>query len=661
MWVHKGRSAASVERFQVASSIDLAHLARRESEQTEWKADVADINDVVRTLCAFANDLSNLGGGYVVCGAAEEKDEHGFPQLRLAGLSPARLKEVEGTTLARCRERVSPRITPRVEELETEDPGRRVLVFIQPSTAEAHAFRADDHSGKYYVRVSRETIEARNGTLRELLVRKGASEPWDRRMCADASVKDLDLLALRDALARMGISEDETGSFVSDTHQIHALVPPLCAREPLTGELRPRNFAMLLFGRHTTRFVPGAATLYSVYPGVDRSGATSERHEVVGTLVEQATKLAALLDLQATELMDKESVTQPNVFRYPKRALYEALGNALAHRDYESPDPTRITVFADRIEFRSPGGLQPGLDVRAFREGRLGPKWRNQALAWFFNRLQLAQAEGQGIPTILRTMRESGAPSPSFEADAVHVNCVLPAHPRKRREVQVREAEAALEQAERRLQRAKGEALLELDPFDPHGWGLFLKSRPPGARVSHAFSLLSHERVRELPPDLQVRIAAALIEDGQPENQQIGEKLLVSARSSLPNQGNDLFRNLEEDGHAVTALRLASEIAHGPDDYRGSLLKWLTSSVLLHILNRCTEFRTDVTSGEVSTEARVQSLGRLFQHAESVLARLGDQDALQKLREWNPFAQLATERSRRSEAFDSANPPAEES
>ena len=38
--------------------IDLEQLARRESEQTEWKEGVADINDVVATLCAFANDLA---------------------------------------------------------------------------------------------------------------------------------------------------------------------------------------------------------------------------------------------------------------------------------------------------------------------------------------------------------------------------------------------------------------------------------------------------------------------------------------------------------------------------------------------------------------------------------------------------------------------------
>ena len=55
--------------------IDLKELANRESEQVEWKENVADPKGVVETIVAFANDYSNLGGGYVVCGAKEGKDE----------------------------------------------------------------------------------------------------------------------------------------------------------------------------------------------------------------------------------------------------------------------------------------------------------------------------------------------------------------------------------------------------------------------------------------------------------------------------------------------------------------------------------------------------------------------------------------------------------
>ena len=58
--------------------VDLQTLSVRESDQIEWKENVADTDDVVATLAAFANDWSNLGGGYVVCCAREEKDEHAF-------------------------------------------------------------------------------------------------------------------------------------------------------------------------------------------------------------------------------------------------------------------------------------------------------------------------------------------------------------------------------------------------------------------------------------------------------------------------------------------------------------------------------------------------------------------------------------------------------
>lgn len=412
--------------------IDLDQLARRESEQIEWKENVAEIDDVVATLAAFANDLQNLGGGYVICGAREDKDEHGFPRLVKTGLTATRLKEIEGIVLTRCRERVSPPITPLVEELSADDDSRRLLIFVQPATGQAHTFRRGSEGAKHHVRVSRSTIEARNGVLRELLVRKGTLEPWDRRACAKATENDLDLLALRDTLQRMGVYTSERGlePYLSAETSLSPFVPPLFARDPLTNVLRPRNFAVLLFGREPQRYIPGAVAFFSIYPGTDRSTPHAERHELAGPLVEQARRLQQLLEAQATTLFDKTDLKTPNVSKYPKAALYEAMGNALAHRDYELVDPTRFTAFSDRIEFLSPGSLPVGVTLDDLRSGKAAPRWRNQALAWFFSRLQLAQAEGQGVSTILRTMRDEGCPPPSFEADEARVTCTLQANPR---------------------------------------------------------------------------------------------------------------------------------------------------------------------------------------------------------------------------------------
>ena len=249
--------------------IDCDELAWRESEQTEWKENIADVDDVVATLCAFANDLQNLGGGYVVCGVKEAKDEHGFPKLVRTGLTGSRLQEVENTVLSRCRDRVSPPIAPLFEERASDDPQRRVLVFLQPATGTAHTFRRNDEDAKHFVRVGRGTIEARNGLLKDLLVRKGALEPWDRRPCNASTLGDLDLLVLRDALERMGLYAPERGvePYLADGVQIAPFVPSLCTAEPLSGVLRPRNFAVLLFGRSPQQFIPGAHAVFSAYRG----------------------------------------------------------------------------------------------------------------------------------------------------------------------------------------------------------------------------------------------------------------------------------------------------------------------------------------------------------------------------------------------------------
>jgi predicted HTH transcriptional regulator len=42
----------------------------------------------------------------------------------------------------------------------------------------------------------------------------------------------------------------------------------------------------------------------------------------------------------------------------------------------------------------------------------------------------LAQAEGQGISTIYRLLKENGSPAPIFKFGPEHDICTLPAHPR---------------------------------------------------------------------------------------------------------------------------------------------------------------------------------------------------------------------------------------
>lgn len=612
----------------MTNAIDLSELARRESEQIEWKESVADFDDVVETLSAFANDLSNLGGGYVVCGAKEDKDADGFPCIDLTGLTASRLKEIEGIVITRCRDRVFPSIAPLVQELPAKSPDRRILVFVQPATAQAHHFRRRDEAGKYFVRVARSTIEARNGILRDLLVRKGQLEPWDRRPCPSATLGDIDLLALRDGLQRMGVFSPERGvePYLSDTLQLSPFVPPLFWREPLGGALRPRNFALLLFGRDPQRFIPGAFSIFSIYPGVDRAEPHAERHEVGGTLVDQARRLRELLDVQSYTVFDKTDMSAPNALKYPLRALYEATGNALAHRDYEVPDPTRITVFSGRIEVVSPGPLPLGVDPVEFREGRSGPKWRNQALAWFLSKLQLAQAEGQGIPTILRVMRDEGCPPPTLEANDVRVLCSLPAHPRHAILKELRDAEQALALGELKRADAVVTGILERDSLNSRALQLFAEVHQalgdPAPLYGRMKELVAHWGA--VPPSVLVQASEALVSQEHPPDEYLDlarQMLAVASRGRLEERearrvALGMMRARDHQGALAIVER---QFADHPELRRSASLLQIRGDALLNLAKRCRQTGRDRQLPRATRDRAWREMATYLDEAERVL------------------------------------------
>lgn len=413
------------------NSIDLKELSKRESERVEWKENVADIEDIIRTSVAFANDYSNLGGGYIVCGAKETKDEHGFQKLLEIGLTSNRLKEIEGKLTTDLRDKVFPSIVPVIEEIPVNDE-KRILVIIIPASKDAHSYRASGKdSSTYYIRIGRETREAKNGLLRELLIQKKEIESWDKRINSHSKIENIDLIFLREYLQEMKVwdSQKALEDYLSEKERISSFVPPLVEKEGITNNLKPRNFTLLMFSKNPLDFFEGAYTILSIYKGKDRSEPTAERHEITGNIIQQARKCIELLNAESYTAFDKTD-NIPNQLKYPVRALQEAVVNCLVHRDYEINQPSRITVFIDRIEIYSPGSLPRAIEKSKFLEGKATPFWRNQTLAYFFNKLQLAQAEGQGIPTIIRTMKEEGCPSPIFDIGTESLTCILPAHPR---------------------------------------------------------------------------------------------------------------------------------------------------------------------------------------------------------------------------------------
>jgi ATP-dependent DNA helicase RecG len=88
---------------------------------------------------------------------------------------------------------------------------------------------------------------------------------------------------------------------------------------------------------------------------------------------------------------------------YPPEAVREALLNAIVHRDYSYGGSVLISIFDDRIEFVSLGGLPKGI---ARSDLMLGVSvLRNSRLANVLYGLHLIEAFGTGISIIMECYR----------------------------------------------------------------------------------------------------------------------------------------------------------------------------------------------------------------------------------------------------------------
>ncbi|MBU2701309.1 putative HTH transcriptional regulator [Sporomusaceae bacterium BoRhaA] len=108
---------------------------------------------------------------------------------------------------------------------------------------------------------------------------------------------------------------------------------------------------------------------------------------------------------------------------YPEVAVREALLNSLVHREYSFRASTLISIYNDRIEFTSIGGLVSGVTLNDVLMGI--SVCRNTKLANVFYRLELIEAYGTGMRKIMNAYEGSGK-TPQIETSDNAFKIILP-------------------------------------------------------------------------------------------------------------------------------------------------------------------------------------------------------------------------------------------
>lgn len=147
--------------------------------------------------------------------------------------------------------------------------------------------------------------------------------------------------------------------------------------------------------------------------------------------------------------------------KIPEAAFREAIANALIHRVWDVDSQISVSMFDDRIEIVSPGGLPSGITAEEYLSGKLSDL-RNRNLANVFYRLGFVETFGTGI-TRIKQLYEEGLIKPDFEVSENAIKIMLP----------IFEKNANLTEDEKTIYKILSKTMLkpisEIAPYVPFG------------------------------------------------------------------------------------------------------------------------------------------------------------------------------------------------
>ena len=418
---------ASILPINVADLLN----GRTESARLEFKAswDPSTTGpQVVKTVCAFANDFQSLGGGYLIIGV-DESEAGG--KARVKGLSEQAMDAAQRWLRGHCQGDIKPGYLPTFSP-EVVD-GRNVLVVRVPPSQDGPnqaigepRKASDKPRWRFWIRVGTETVDAQaNGQLTTLLEKTAL--PWDNQAAQAARVEDLREATVREYL-------HDVGSALREQPDAATIYRHMGITVPANNHQTPRNVGLLFFADDPMRWFAGARIVVAQF-AADHAGQVQEERVFQGPLPAQVRNcLRHLEGLSHSHVQKQRERSQVRGWvGYPLPALREALVNAVYHRSYrpEVMEPTKICLYSDRIEVISYPGPVPGLEPHHFASNASIPPVgaRNPRIGEFLKSLGLAEGWRTGVPNMYRAMADNGSPQPRFDFDTGWFRTTLPAHP----------------------------------------------------------------------------------------------------------------------------------------------------------------------------------------------------------------------------------------
>ncbi|MBQ5330574.1 MAG: putative DNA binding domain-containing protein [Oscillospiraceae bacterium] len=380
--------------------------------KTTWDAEAS-----LKTITAFANDIDNWGGGYIVIGVEEE---NGIPVRPYTGVQLDRIDGWQKDIFEKCK-LIRPAYTPiiGVDELD----GRKFIIIWCPGGdtrpySSPKTMAKNDKEKIYYIRKGSVTVAPNDDELKELFALANKT-PFDDRVNHFADINDINYTLVKAYLKEIGSSLYDT----ADEMGFEELCKDMNLVSALPEYVKPRNVALMFFNSQPEKFFPYAQIDVVQFPEGEGGDKIIEQ-TFTGPLHEQLrAALRYIRNMVITEKVVKhpDRAEADRFFNYPYAAIEEALSNAVYHKGYDEREPIEVRVERDMIEIISHPGPDRSVTLEGLRTFKVrSRRYRNRRIGEFLKELHLTEGRNTGFKKILDAIKKNGSPMPEFETDEDH-------------------------------------------------------------------------------------------------------------------------------------------------------------------------------------------------------------------------------------------------
>ena len=360
-------------------------------------------------IAAFAN----ADGGMLLCSVTDEGEVQGMSREQMEALDSL-LVEVSTDT-------IKPAV--RIRTYHREIDGKRLLLVEVPQGDTQY-----DSSGGSYIRVGGTKRRMNSDERLRLAQRRGQARfsSYDEQTIPGTGFNTLEESLWRPLLSVEGAAEPEAG-----------LTKLAMLANDEAGILRATVAGVLLCTRHPEQWLANAGITATRYRGSDRASGQIDAREITGPINQQIGDAIAFA-LRNIRVASRKDPARVNLPQYGERVLFEAIVNAVVHRDYSiRSSKIRMSIFEDRVEIQSPGSLPNNLTLDSMADRQAT---RNEALTSVLARMPVGgiggaadrqyimERRGDGVQIILRETRELSGKLPEYRLiDGSEVRLTIPA------------------------------------------------------------------------------------------------------------------------------------------------------------------------------------------------------------------------------------------